>query len=1346
MLVFYILIFLRIILVKKNLSGESRRRILFCLCVLGLLTAIIIVPNGFRSTAQSNSGGEGLSQTTFSHEANLENYDIRTAKKQDAADALMSYRQDGGTDAVSIADFRDKFIKGEETLRKTLPNLKVEYNRDLQIPEVITANLNATENLADSPASNRAETLRNFVKGNNDLLGVDGNQANDLEVVADYTNPAGNLSYAHLKQQINGYPVFRGEIKAGFSKDGVMFRIINNLAPGLGNQNLSDDFGNAGNAVKFAAANINHELKSSDLAVNDALSNDAKTTFGSGDWATTAEKIYFPTEPGIAVPAWRVAIWLPANAFYVIVDAKTGTILWRKNTTEDQTQSATYNVYGSDSPTPGSPSPITTTPSTGYQPSVVARTNFTLIGNEAPNAFNNLGWITDGINTTDGNNVEAGIDRDGTNGVDLSGKAIGSPNRVFNYTYNPYPGNPTPGEDPVPTTYPPISQFQQGAVTNLFYLTNRYHDSLYRAGFTEAARNFQNDNFGRGGVAGDRVSGEAQDSSGTNNANFNTMADGVRGRMQMYIFTNSTGRRDGDLDAEIVIHELTHGTSNRLIGNADGLNTNEARGMGEGWSDFYGRVLLATPDEDINGLYASGGYVTNNVFGIGNSNYYYGIRRFPYALKTTTGGPNNRPHNPLTLADIDPSQANISDGAFSASAPFAGNSASEVHNAGEVWCMALLEVRARIINRLGFAAGNERTLQIVTDGMKLTPDNPGFIQARDAIIAADIAGFGGADATDIYTGFAVRGMGFGATSDGSNSVVESFALPNLIQTPSFSFSDPNGNNNSIAEPGETILLNIPLYNPLTESATGVTISINGNAPFNYGIINGNATVTNQIPFTIPASTTCGSVLTITITANSNRGVVTFTRQILIGQPIISFTENFDSVTAPALPAGWTTTATGNGVPWVTTNNLPDTAPNAIFTNDPTSAGSSEIVTPNISVQSANSQANFRLNYDTEAGFDGMVLEISIGGGAFQDILAAGGLFLSGGYNRAVAPGGSNPIAGRQAWTGNSSGYIDVVAVLPSSANGQNVKLKFRSGSDAFVGGVGVRVDGFKIVNSFNCAFVAPTRNKRADFDGDGKTDVSVYRPSDNNWYVNRSSAGFSAVTWGTASDTLVPGDYDGDGKTDAAVFRPSDGAWYILKSGGNTLQVFNWGASSDKVVPGDYDGDGKTDPAVFRPSDGYWYVLRSGSNSLLAKQWGQNGDKLIPGDYDGDGKTDTAVIRDGTWYISGSTSGLIVKAFGVPSDMPVPADYDGDGKDDIAVYRASDGYWYWLRSNGGQFAAVQFGVSGDIPVPGDYDGDGKYDQAVVRNGTWYENRSTSGFAAEVFGTGSDRPLPKSYIP
>jgi hypothetical protein len=311
----------------------------------------------------------------------------------------------------------------------------------------------------------------------------------------------------------------------------------------------------------------------------------------------------------------------------------------------------------------------------------------------------------------------------------------------------------------------------------MFYVMNRYHDELYKRGFTEAARNFQNNNFGRGGLGADRVRSEGQDSSGTNNANFSTPADGGRGRMQMYIWTGPTPDYDGTTDADVIIHEVTHGTSNRLHGNASGLSTNMSRGMGEGWSDFYAHTLLAEPTDPINGIYTIGGYATFLAASGYTSNYYYGIRRFPKAVIAFTGGPNNLPHNPLTFRHLNSNCTTDIDviGAYPRGVFGRSSACDQVHNAGEIWSSALWEVRALMIARLGFAAGTERVLQVVTDGMKLAPLGPTFLQERDAIMAA-AATFSDADRDDVREGFRRRGMGFNASIQSTSpaSVTENF--------------------------------------------------------------------------------------------------------------------------------------------------------------------------------------------------------------------------------------------------------------------------------------------------------------------------------------------------------------------------------------------------------------------------------------------------------------------------------------------------------------------------------------------------------------------------------------------
>ncbi len=264
----------------------------------------------------------------------------------------------------------------------------------------------------------------------------------------------------------------------------------------------------------------------------------------------------------------------------------------------------------------------------------------------------------------------------------------------------------------------------------------------------------------------------------------------------------------------------------------------------------------------------------------------------------------------------------------------------------------------------------------------------------------------------------------------------------------------------------------------------------------------------------------------------------------------------------------------------------------------------------------------------------------------------------------------------------------------------------------------------------------------ADFDADGKADISVFRPSNAVWYIQQSTGGFIATGFGLATDKLAPADYDGDGKTDVAVYR--DGTWYLQRSTAGFTGVA-FGASTDLPQPADFDGDGKADLAVFRPSNGFWYIFNLATNQFTAVQFGQAEDVPVQADYDGDGKADIAVYRpsNGTWYLQKSQDGFTGFAFGTPTDKPVPGDYDGDGKTDIAVFRPENGTWYLNRSRDG-FTGFQFGINTDQPVPADYDGDGKADIAVFRDGTWYLQRSWDGFTGISFGATTDKPIPNAF--
>jgi hypothetical protein len=273
------------------------------------------------------------------------------------------------------------------------------------------------------------------------------------------------------------------------------------------------------------------------------------------------------------------------------------------------------------------------------------------------------------------------------------------------------------------------SMARDAAVTSAFYLVNDFHDRTYPLGFTELAGNFQTSNFGRGGTQNDEVQVDVQDAAGLNNANFATPPDGVRPRMQMFVFTINGGvREDGAFDPTVIYHENSHGLSNRLVGGGSTacLGGLQSGGMGEGWGDFMGASFLNNP--------VVGAYVTGDA-GVG-------IRR-------------------ASMADSPFSYGSLQDKAL----------APEVHDIGEIWAATLWDVRS--------ALGAVLTNRLVVLGMKLTPCSPTMLQARAGIVQADGFINGGANNCALWNAFAARGMGIGASSTTHNSTVDVVTSPSV---------------------------------------------------------------------------------------------------------------------------------------------------------------------------------------------------------------------------------------------------------------------------------------------------------------------------------------------------------------------------------------------------------------------------------------------------------------------------------------------------------------------------------------------------------------------------------------
>ncbi|KAH6565143.1 hypothetical protein BASA61_001027 [Batrachochytrium salamandrivorans] len=349
-----------------------------------------------------------------------------------------------------------------------------------------------------------------------------------------------------------------------------------------------------------------------------------------------------------------------------------------------------------------------------------------LVSNPADRTTSPLGWhnANDGrgaLSITKGNNVLARINSGASRNIPTAGLTTSS---AFNFDFRFDDKN----QQPV--------QYRDASTTNAFFLCNLYHDILFVYGFNEQAGNFQNSNLSGRGRDKDAILANIQDDSGTNNANFATPPDGRSGTMRMFQFTRSSPRRDASLDNGVILHELTHGLSNRLTGgpaNSNCLQTAQSGGMGEGWSDVVAVVLEMLSSDTSTTPKVVGGYSTTN--------RRSGFRQFPYTT--------NLQVNPHTYTKL--------------------RTRSEVHAVGEVWASMLLEVYWNLVTKLGFTSnlkdnvksgkGNSLFLQLVVDGMKLQPCNPTFVQARDAIIKADQTNNNGANFCEITRGFAKRGLG-----------------------------------------------------------------------------------------------------------------------------------------------------------------------------------------------------------------------------------------------------------------------------------------------------------------------------------------------------------------------------------------------------------------------------------------------------------------------------------------------------------------------------------------------------------------------------------------------------------
>lgn len=597
-------------------------------------------------------------------------------------------------------------------------------------------------------------------------LGLRGDDVAELPVSDLYTSRINGVTHVYLHQHRNGIPVRNALINVNVLPSGRVLNAGNRAFADLSAHRLAEQPTISALEAVGAAADAAGLAPREVLVEQSAPAGDAmETLFSDGGISLEpipARLVYAPDAKDRLRLTWRVDIYQRDAQHYWVswVDAETGEIVEREDrVVHDQWGPGDDDGHG-HAPSAGGSTPMQA--GSGAVPAAVADGSSyrvydmpkghpddgprTLVEEPAHAPASPFGWHdTDGLEgaehtITRGNNAHAYHDRNNTNSSS-GDEPDGGPGLDFDFALDLADGP----ED-----------YIDAAVTNLFYWNNLHHDLIYARGFDEAAGNFQVDNYGNGGAGGDDVRAEAQDGGGMNNANFFTPSDGSRPRMQMFLWNQTSPNRDGDLDAGIVLHEYGHGISIRQTGgpSQSGCLSN-AEQAGEGWSDWQTIVYTVKPGDTRTTSRGVGTYV------LGQPVDGPGIREYPY--NTDMGV------DPRTYADTQ--------------------SASVPHGVGSIWTAMLWEVYWNLVDEHGFnpdfyadwdAGGNLLAMQLVNDGLKLQTCSPGFVDARDAILAADDALTGGANQCLIWEGFAKRGLGFSADqgSSGSNGDnTEAFDMP-----------------------------------------------------------------------------------------------------------------------------------------------------------------------------------------------------------------------------------------------------------------------------------------------------------------------------------------------------------------------------------------------------------------------------------------------------------------------------------------------------------------------------------------------------------------------------------------
>jgi uncharacterized protein (TIGR03437 family) len=959
-----------------------------------------------RASAQAAQSPAGQNRAARQRPETRENFDAR-ADHSNSLDAPFDAAQtvEPGQQSLAAAQTRPAV---RYKLQRERPGLQMKWSSLTQTPSRIWS---FSESLTPPVDADAEAIARSFLKDNTDLFQLAGGEVDDLRVARRYRTDHNGVTHVTLGQWLDGIEVFQADLAVHVDRAGAVIAASGELMPGAARKvNLAQPKMAAAEALRLAAQDVEAEVTGPLNLSAPPTGVEARQKFGAAagfERDVDARLVYFPLTGDQLRLAWEFILWMreTPDVYLMVVDAERGSLLYRYNFTNyDENPLRPHGpVFTKDSPRPNAPY-------TGNaNPAVVQREDLPF--RAAPFNGREIFAVADqhydwwaGIpaNNLISNNTNTYLDRDGTPGQPDQPR-LSAPDGNFSF--------------PVDFTQAPTTENnQRAAQVNLFYWINRYHDILYSFGFNEAAGNFQTNNFNLGGRGADAILGEAQDGSGTNNANFSSPPDGSPGRVQMYLFTTANPQLDGDFDQGIIIHELTHGLSTRLVFNSSGLSGLQAGGMGEGWSDYFGLVLLRSEADDLNGTYPVGQYATTN--------QARGIRRFPYSTNPSVF--------PLTYKDVA--------------------LRNQVHALGEIWCNTLLEMRALLIQRYGFQEGQRQSIQLVVDGLKLTPRAPTFIDARNAILLADRVNNRSANQCLLWQAFSKRGLGFWASSTDSSDGAPTESLENAPYCSDAGtvrldkghyLSNENvritlGDRNALAAQrvivtssvtGDEEVVTLAQEAGIPGSFNGLIRLGSGRARRGDGVLQGSSEVADQIVVTYSDANNGSDPATVRTIAAFAREKALFEDEVEIGNQgwLPSGTWAVTNARAASPTRSWTDSPAGN---YPANSNTTLTSP--LFDL----SGLSEVT------------LNFAHSYSIESGFDFGIIEFSTDDGIT--------------WKRAVA------------YTGAQPDFAPARVRLPALDGQARARVRFRLASDVSIVADGWYVDDIRLTGrSVSPAIIPP---------------------------------------------------------------------------------------------------------------------------------------------------------------------------------------------------------------------------------------------------------------------------------